>query len=436
MIMPFSESLYKKWWTEFWKWMFMGPMAVVIIAIGATIAGSGAPTVIEPNGVSSTNNLIKLLILAGAVYFAGTLPKQWGGSVMASFQGAGKKMWGATGGALGKWAYDRTAGRYVVGRTKSFLALRKQKRDDADRLAVSGAMSKIAGPNEKGRLANFVAGNRIFDKDIQKAQRQADYLKHQADINKTYMVDQLNEQEVKGRRDDILRRKGALGEHETLEDLKSDPARLDKAVNALLSEPEGIAYFKHIAAKGWTDNSVGSFDQRTFHALNAMDRNIAELVRQGNRGFMMNTGDPVMVKTAMDDASKRSPGDYSHQEMERYVALAREGAKRSWTDKEREDRYKELGGKVGRGEKLSSEEFKEFSEAGALSLTKALTDAGLTEMAKKSPQAYSEATKAAAATPAIFSEGAQQHFTAPATPAATPPAGPTPGAGPNDSSML
>jgi hypothetical protein len=142
MIMPFSENLYKKWWQEFWKWMFMGPMAVVIIAIGVSIAGSGATTVIEPNGVMASNNLIKLLILAGAVYFAGTLPKQWGGSIMASWQNAGKKAWGSTGGAAGRWAWDRTGGR-AIKRTKMALDVRKTKREDADRLAVRKAMSGI-----------------------------------------------------------------------------------------------------------------------------------------------------------------------------------------------------------------------------------------------------------------------------------------------------
>ena len=99
-IMPFTQNLYKQWWSEFWKWMFMGPMAVAIIALGSLIA-SGMISGSTLNGVDGNEQvLIGLLILAASMVVAATLPLQWGGKIMQSWGKFGKNtLWGKTGGA-------------------------------------------------------------------------------------------------------------------------------------------------------------------------------------------------------------------------------------------------------------------------------------------------------------------------------------------------
>lgn len=145
-IVPFTSNLYKQWWTEFWKWMFMGPVAVIIIALGSVIAGSvqgtsGAlnttltPDSVGPNGGQT---LIGFLILAASLYMAATLPMQWGGKIM---QGWGK---------VGKWGRDNLlGGKYV-----------KQGWQDFNKARADRGMLKY---NElRTNLANKVPGGKML----------------------------------------------------------------------------------------------------------------------------------------------------------------------------------------------------------------------------------------------------------------------------------
>jgi hypothetical protein len=411
MIMPFSENLYKKWWQEFWKWMFMGPMAVVIIAIGVSIAGSGATTVIEPNGVMASNNLIKLLILAGAVYFAGTLPKQWGGSIMASWQNAGKKAWGSTGGAAGRWAWDRTGGR-AIKRTKMALDVRKTKREDADRLAVRKAMSGITKGNPTGRFRNFLVGN-SFNKEIAAAQRQASFQAYQADLVKTYGIDQLDEQEVKNRRKAFLVKKGFLKSEEDVDDLK--PEQMEAAAQAIKNDPLQVAYQRYITNQGWTNNGVGTFDQNIFRVLSEIDRHLVEMARQSNRGLLANSGNPGDVRAAIDEAMKSRPSSLGKDEMAAYMKMAQEGAKRGWSPDDAKRRYEALGKKLT-SQGLSADEFKEMREAGSYTITQSLSTEAVEEISKRGGNTFGEMrTKAAeiatSGGPSIFSAQVQSHLT-------------------------
>jgi hypothetical protein len=145
-IMPFTANLYKQWWSEFFKWMFMGPIALAIIALGGLIAnstsfGAGSADLTKGLGVISSSGgkggaLIGLVIFAASLYMAATLPMQWGGKIMSSWGGVGKKLWGGTGGAAlgfaGKTAWDRTGGslgRTVGGIFKGRSDARHQRED-------------------------------------------------------------------------------------------------------------------------------------------------------------------------------------------------------------------------------------------------------------------------------------------------------------------
>lgn len=159
-IVPFTANLYKQWWSEFFKWMFMGPIALVILALGAIIASSasggafgqgGSVDSLTATGDGSTL-LIGLIIFAAALYMAATLPMKWGGSIMKSWGGIGKKIWGATGGMAGKGikmgagaAVNRTG---IPGAIKSGLDEFKKKGEMKDDAAANALLHSASG----GRL--------------------------------------------------------------------------------------------------------------------------------------------------------------------------------------------------------------------------------------------------------------------------------------------
>jgi len=130
-VVPFTANLYKMWWTEFWKWMFMGPVALLIIALGSVIAASasGGQTAqglsgIDASTVTSSDSgvrmLIGLIIFAGSLFVAATLPLKWGGGIMKGWSKLGKGIQGKLGGNavkqgwtdFGKARADRGALRY------------------------------------------------------------------------------------------------------------------------------------------------------------------------------------------------------------------------------------------------------------------------------------------------------------------------------------
>ena len=162
-IVPFTSNLYKQWWSEFFKWMFMGPIALVIIALGAVIANSatggafGKVTMVTGDDTGG-RLFIGILIFAAAMYVGATLPMQWGGKIMQSFGKMGKNAWGKTGGAaLGyakKSAWDATGGRVgtrlggILG-GKGDLTKQKDKR---------WALEQRAKMAERGGLGQLITG--------------------------------------------------------------------------------------------------------------------------------------------------------------------------------------------------------------------------------------------------------------------------------------
>lgn len=157
-IVPFASGLYKQWWSEFWKWMFMGPIALVIIALGSVIASSvggfgSGQTLTDATVTTGGNILIGLLIFGASLYVAATLPAQWGGKIMQSFGKFGKNAWGKTGGALlktgGKAAWGATGGKYVTRPIAGAFKGWRSKNDETTQQHVDRAsnamLNKIPG---------------------------------------------------------------------------------------------------------------------------------------------------------------------------------------------------------------------------------------------------------------------------------------------------
>lgn len=181
-IVPFTSNLYKQWWTEFWKWMFMGPVAVIIIALGSVIAGSvqgnadnSINTTLTPDSVNGGSMLIGLLILAASLYMAATLPMQWGGKIMGSWGKFGKGIWSKTGGAAlkagGKGAWNATGGKYV---TKPIAGAWKSWRGDVNRRAdmeVAQKANSLLQTVSRGKYGTDrdVMARKVYDAEVKTA---------------------------------------------------------------------------------------------------------------------------------------------------------------------------------------------------------------------------------------------------------------------------
>lgn len=98
---PPTQGLFKKWWTEFLKWVFMGPVIMFIMYVASQI------------GAGNCNNfsLPALLAVIGLTYIAALVPFKLGGAVMGAWSKAGKKGAGLAGKAAwnNPWAKAQRA---------------------------------------------------------------------------------------------------------------------------------------------------------------------------------------------------------------------------------------------------------------------------------------------------------------------------------------
>ena len=164
-ILPFTEQYYKRWWKDFLKWMIMGPIVVMILAIGMVILnGNAAPGItgsgtgiatVTPSEISSPSGvqtLIRLFIFAGCVVFASIIPLTLGGKLMDKI-GMSKM----SGEKLARRASSRAwQGTGVPQRTKNFLAARKSSK--AERRELKDNKRRAAIAEKGGSAGRFIAG--------------------------------------------------------------------------------------------------------------------------------------------------------------------------------------------------------------------------------------------------------------------------------------
>lgn len=124
-IMPFTESLQKKWWSEFSKWVYMGPAVAGLLLVGAIITQNTpveVGTTTGPGQLNALDGMIGVATAAVAYFFAASIPSMMGGKIMAD---VGKKVKGGM-----KWAGKNmpvTGGAYKTG--SAMLAQRGKKKD-------------------------------------------------------------------------------------------------------------------------------------------------------------------------------------------------------------------------------------------------------------------------------------------------------------------
>ncbi len=97
-LLPFTESLYKKWWSEFFKWGLMGIQIMAILFIGSAIMA-----------FSGINDFIMAsLMLCVAFFMAFAIPIKNGGAVTAGIGGVLSKIGGVAKGAALGYASDKS----------------------------------------------------------------------------------------------------------------------------------------------------------------------------------------------------------------------------------------------------------------------------------------------------------------------------------------
>jgi hypothetical protein len=171
-VVPFTSGLYKQWWSEFWKWMFMGPVALIIISLGSVIAASvsgsqfGSGATLDATSIGSDvggRMLIGLIIFGASMYIAATLPLKWGGDIMKGWNKVGK---GAMG--LAKKGWSNTAGRYT---TQPIAGAWKGWRTNVNNKTQQGVDRRT------NSLLNTASGNRYgMDKDLYATNQEASLL--------------------------------------------------------------------------------------------------------------------------------------------------------------------------------------------------------------------------------------------------------------------
>lgn len=153
-IMPFTESQLKQWWSELFKWIFMGPAIMGLLLVGAIITNN-APSELDPSKFSdgefldAFDGIFYVLTAAAAYFMAAAIPLQMGGKIMAAWdkkvRGAGKfaggKSWDAT-----KFGARRTAN--LTGLPEAWKQMRE------DRQLKYDAKNKKRGANVRAGIGS------------------------------------------------------------------------------------------------------------------------------------------------------------------------------------------------------------------------------------------------------------------------------------------
>lgn len=149
-VLPFSRSLTTMWLKQLLKWVFMAPIAIIILWIAGNFLASTE---------SFNNTILSVLVFIGMVIAAVLIPLKLGGEVMQR----------ASTGA-GKIAGGTRAGRFA----RSFAAQRREAQEGEAGLAAARARGRISR-GHPGRLGTFLTGARPGQVGAQEAGIQSQF---------------------------------------------------------------------------------------------------------------------------------------------------------------------------------------------------------------------------------------------------------------------
>ncbi|MCL5094072.1 MAG: hypothetical protein M1355_02995 [Patescibacteria group bacterium] len=155
-IMPFTEFLEKRWWSEMFKWIFMGPAIVGLLLVAAIITAD-VPTVISLStqsvgeGLNFLNGVIGVAVVAVVYYLAAQIPTMMGGDMMKTWSDKAVK-------PFMKWA-GKTISSPVAERTwlpaAKFFKDKKASQDERVAARAQKFRTKVA---QAGGVGRWIAG--------------------------------------------------------------------------------------------------------------------------------------------------------------------------------------------------------------------------------------------------------------------------------------
>lgn len=90
---PMTQKLFQQWWSQFTRWVFMAPLAYLLLAfavfIGAKIGAN--PTSTTGTGDIIFSGILRYVMMGAAMYFAIKIPSMLGGGIMNAWGGLGAK---------------------------------------------------------------------------------------------------------------------------------------------------------------------------------------------------------------------------------------------------------------------------------------------------------------------------------------------------------
>lgn len=258
-VLPFSRSLSMQWLKQLLKWVYMAPIAYIILWMGVKFLSASA---------SFGNELIQVAIFIGTVIAAIMIPLRLGGEVMQRAVSGGKA-------AAGKGLKSTSAGRAA----QAFVKRRQEAQDQGAQLRASGWQGALSQrfPGRAGRMLTGGGPAQIG------AQQAALENKYAGDIKE-------------------MGNKVGVPERKMIAEGRADELR-DRNLHAaadLASRPEGRR------AAGRLLGQSGHLTQGFLQKLPEKQRQ--EQIAAGNQGFMKDY-DPVL-------AAKNSQGQITEESLQ------------------------------------------------------------------------------------------------------------------------
>lgn len=95
MVLPFTRGLSSRWWSEWVRWIFMGPVVVLILTIGIGMVSHMNPASANTLATGGNVEWLKPIFVVAMLFAALAVPSILGGQIMGFAKGLAGKAWGA-----------------------------------------------------------------------------------------------------------------------------------------------------------------------------------------------------------------------------------------------------------------------------------------------------------------------------------------------------
>ncbi len=154
MVLPVTRSLSGMWWKNAVKWIFMAPIAFMILFVASELISGGGNQ--NDAGISDPSWILKIGVFVGACYAAVTIPLKLGGEIMSSAAKGGKM----GGKGLGKFGVGAAVG--AAGGSKNPMKFARQGGAALEaRKANQKQAAQLGAASSQARLSNMLGGTRL-----------------------------------------------------------------------------------------------------------------------------------------------------------------------------------------------------------------------------------------------------------------------------------